>query len=272
MKEQNPKEVYYTNMEKNDPIIEKFVKEYLEEKRNAGEMPKADDLIVNFNITYADGEDEHYTCGAESVVFGKGEEKKDRNKEEKNNQNRIKEKKIKVEEKKENEHYYREEKDNDINFNYEDYLKDFEPGKWVNCTDEWSESNKGINSKRNRHYHLDIEDREFTKKEDKKKLKGKITVYSILSCEHSQTLKGVKINLYEINGITPKLIDSKETDEDGKVVFKNIENGCYRVIEIIDKGYFEKPTYLTWNEFNINDENTSGILYVLNYLKQFKKY
>ena len=50
MKEQNPREVYYTNMEKNDPIIEKFIKEYLEEKRNAGEMPKADDLIVNFNI------------------------------------------------------------------------------------------------------------------------------------------------------------------------------------------------------------------------------
>lgn len=302
MKEQNQREVYCTNMEKNDPIIEKFIKEYLEEKRNAGEMPKADDLIVNFNITYADGEDEHYTCGAESVVFGKGEEKKDRkkeektslvedksisdnlykevkdyndakvcecNKEKKNNRNRIKEKKIKVEE---NEHYYAEEKDNDINFNYEDYLKDFEPGKWVNCTDEWSEGNRGINSKKNRYYHLDIEDREFVKKEDKKKHKGKITVYSILSCEHSQTLKGVKINLYKINGITPKLIDSKATDEDGKVVFKNIENGCYRVIEIIDKGYFEKPTYLTWNEFNINDENTSGILYVLNYLKQFKKY
>lgn len=292
MKQQDPGKVYCTNMEKDDPVIKKFMEEYYKEKRNAGEVPKANDLIVNFNISYEDGEEETYTCGADSGIFGKGEEysksekfieKNEKSKEEKQCNCKIEENKHKdikkdkafaKEYNNEYEHYYEKEKDNKNN--YEEYFMDFEPNKWANCSDEWCECNGRVRAEGSNHYQYNKNEKKEAKKECKKseknKCKGKITVYSILSCEHSQTLKGVKINLYEINGVTPKLVASKNTDSDGKVVFSGIENGCYRVIEIIDKSYFEKPTYLTWNEFNINAENTSGILYVLNYLKQFRKY
>jgi len=279
MKQQDSGKVYCTNMEKNDPVIEKFMKEYYEEKRNAGEVPKANDLIVNFNISYEDGEEETYTCGADSGIFGKGEKcikEKEEQKESKckSGKKNFKEKKKDDACNKECEYYSDKEKDK--KGYYEEYFMDFEPNKWANCSDEWCECNRKVSTEGSKYYQYNKEEKRTSNKEErkaeKKKGKGKITVYSILSCEHSQTLKGVKINLYEIDGVNPRLVSSKNTDEDGKVVFSEIENGCYRVIEIIDKSYFEKPTYLTWNEFNISNENTSGILYVLNYLKQFRKY
>ena len=98
---------------------------------------------------------------------------------------------------------------------------------------------------------------------------GEIIVTSILTCEENELLQGVKINLYKINGLSPVLIESKVTDEEGKVRFKGIENGCYRIIEIMDKRYFEKPKYTKWNEMIIDDSNKKQNIVVFNKIKKF---
>ncbi|WP_294376541.1 prealbumin-like fold domain-containing protein [uncultured Clostridium sp.] len=97
---------------------------------------------------------------------------------------------------------------------------------------------------------------------------GKIVVKAIIDYGKQEILKGVKINLYKINGLSPILIKSEVTDKSGEVVFSNIEEGAYRIIEIIDKEYFEKPKYINWNEITINCNNKKEKILVVNKLKK----
>lgn len=246
MKKENDKKVYFTNMDDEDPVIEKFLKEYLEAKEDETEIHKSDELMVNFDITYADGSSESYTCGNESEVFG--------DKEHDYSDEMLK----KYDNVDKDEKYYKENDTLDI---------ESEIGKWSNCVDEWC----GCSGKKKDKIKEKKEKCECTDKhEEKEECEGKITVYSILSLKKSTTLKGVTINLYKINGIKPELVESKATDDEGKVEFKNVPEGNYRIIELIDKNYFEKPVYLTWNEVNITKENKEYVLYVLNTLKNYK--
>ncbi|EHJ01804.1 Cna B domain-containing protein [Clostridium sp. DL-VIII] len=96
---------------------------------------------------------------------------------------------------------------------------------------------------------------------------GEIIVISILECGENEYLQGVKINLYKINGLSPVLIESKVTNEEGKVIFSRVEEGCYRIIEIIDKRYFEKPKYISWNEIIIDNNNKKQKVVVVNKIK-----
>lgn len=96
---------------------------------------------------------------------------------------------------------------------------------------------------------------------------GRIIVKSIIDYGKREVLSGVKINLYEINGLSPVLIKSDITDKRGKVIFKNIQEGNYRVIEIIDKKYFEKPKYVNWNEIIINRRNREKKILIVNRIK-----
>ena len=105
--------------------------------------------------------------------------------------------------------------------------------------------------------------------EDNKAQNGEIIVISVLECGENECLQGVKINLYKINGLSPVLITSKITDEEGKVVFSEVEEGCYRIIEIIDKRYFEKPKYINWNEIMIDNINKNQKVVVVNKIKSF---
>lgn len=100
-----------------------------------------------------------------------------------------------------------------------------------------------------------------------KKVSGKIIVYSVLLSKEGTRIKGVKMNLYKLNGLYPKLVDSKYTDEGGKVIFYELEDGSYRVIELIDREYFKKPSYLNWNEVSIDESNRVGIVYAINISK-----
>lgn len=97
--------------------------------------------------------------------------------------------------------------------------------------------------------------------------KGSIEVISKLANRDGVELKGARINLYLLNGISPKLYDSKFTDSEGKVVFDNLENGCYRVIAIVDRRFFEKPSYYSWNEVTIDKNNKSANICVVNKIK-----
>lgn len=249
MNEEKKGKTCVTNMQENDPIIEKFIKEYLQEKESVGEALDSHktDLIVNFDISYDDGQNKSFTCGSESSVFsatGKG----------------YIEPKINAEELKS---YYG---DSDINITIEEVNNctldqtPLEIKKWENCQDEWNECNRsGWNTSKNT-------------KESNGDIRGKISVYSTLLSKEGNRIKGIKINLYKLNGISSELQESKVTDGDGCVVFNNIPEGSYRVIQIIDKKFFEKPCYKSWNEVTISSENTETEIFAINNVKpQFIK-
>lgn len=123
-------------------------------------------------------------------------------------------------------------------------------------------------------------DREFEFLEDKKSYdtdeksfevkQGKIIVKSIIDYGKKEVISGVKINLYKINGLSPVLIQSDSTNKQGEVIFDNIQDGSYRVIEIVDKRYFEKPKYIKWNEITINQKNKEENILIVNKIKKFR--
>ena len=105
---------------------------------------------------------------------------------------------------------------------------------------------------------------------DEKKIeeeKGCISILSKLGSKEGVEIKGARINLYLLNGVSPKLYDSKFSDEAGKVEFKNLSNGCYRVIAIVDRRFFEKPVYYNWNEVTIDANNKKANIVVVNRIK-----
>ena len=93
---------------------------------------------------------------------------------------------------------------------------------------------------------------------------GIITVVSVLDYGKREYLQGAKINLYKINGLSPVLAESKVTDENGTVIFDKINHGSYRIIEILDKRFFEKPRYIKWNEITIDDKNLKEQVVIIN--------
>ncbi|MDV4149766.1 calcium-binding protein [Clostridium sp. AL.422] len=97
--------------------------------------------------------------------------------------------------------------------------------------------------------------------------KGSINVFSRLGNKEGVELKGARINLYLLNGVSPKLYDSKFTDASGKVEFNNLPNGCYRIIAIVDRRFFEKPVYYNWNEVTIDSNNKNANVLVVNKIK-----
>ncbi|AQR97507.1 prealbumin-like fold domain-containing protein [Clostridium saccharoperbutylacetonicum] len=96
---------------------------------------------------------------------------------------------------------------------------------------------------------------------------SEIVVVATLDYEEQNYLEGVKINLYRINGLSPILIKSMVTNKNGQVVFSEVEDGCYRVIEIIDKNHYEKPKYINWNEIIIDSTNKSQKIMIVNKIK-----
>ncbi|NLK95484.1 MAG: transthyretin-like protein [Clostridiales bacterium] len=99
---------------------------------------------------------------------------------------------------------------------------------------------------------------------------GKIKVYSSLNEIEGVRIKGLKVNLYKINGISPELIQSEYTDCNGKVEFSKVPFGNYRVIQIIDKNYFNKPIYINWNEVLLDECNKNDTIYVVNTVKNMR--
>lgn len=117
---------------------------------------------------------------------------------------------------------------------------------------------------------IDVDYGEITQQENNregKNIKGKIIVYTRLGDPKGPLISSAKINLYMLNGISPKLICSKLTDSEGKVIFDNLEAASYRVISIVDRKYFEKPTYINWNEVTIDSNLNEEIITVVNRIK-----
>ena len=111
----------------------------------------------------------------------------------------------------------------------------------------------------------------YMKKKRNVEIKGKIRVVSKLGDRNGSNISDAKINLYALNGLSPKFISSKVTDKNGVVIFDNLSEGSYRVIEIVNRKYFEKPTYIQWNEVTINDELQEENIIVVNRVKRHSR-
>lgn len=89
-------------------------------------------------------------------------------------------------------------------------------------------------------------------------------VISVSITEDNRTVPyKAKINLYKLNGCSPELIVSKETDCDGQLVFKGLDFGYYRVVEVVNRQCI-KPKYIPWNEFEINVDNLWQNIEIIN--------
>ena len=86
-----------------------------------------------------------------------------------------------------------------------------------------------------------------------------------------KAISEAKVNLYALNGLSPKLVSSKLTDGNGIVVFDGLPEGSYRVIEIVNRKYFEKPTYIQWNEVTINKDLREESIIVVNRIRKYPK-
>lgn len=141
--------------------------------------------------------------------------------------------------------------------------------EYCECNDTISTLKKSNDNKNKLESNEAQSNKNIHKEEEKILNNGEILVTSILDCGEQNYLQGVKINLYKINGLSPVLIESQITDEEGKVLFSQVEKGCYRIIEIIDKKYFEKPKYINWNEIIIDDSNKRQKVVIINRVKRF---
>ena len=220
-----------------------------QDSRNLGNTN--DDFIVNFDISYADGKSESYVCGSQSGLFGGIESSTPMN--ESNYNERINPmNELNYKENLEN--YFEcgemDEEDNHyFNSNYDYGLE------WTNCEEEIAKKNNYDNC---------ICDECNTTEY----ITGEINVFSTLNSVDGTRIKGVKVNLYEINGVSPQLIESKVTDCNGNVLFSNIPAGNYRIIQLIDKRYFNKPAYVNWNEVRIDCNCRNFTLYVVNTINE----
>ena len=102
-------------------------------------------------------------------------------------------------------------------------------------------------------------------------IRGKITVVVKLGDKNGKAISEAKINLYALNGLSPKLVSSKLTNINGIVIFDSLPEGSYRVIEIVNRKYFEKPTYIQWNEVTINKDLREEYIIVVNKIKKYSK-
>lgn len=141
----------------------------------------------------------------------------------------------------------------------------------INANDELIKDNKIKENIKTKNSNENIKPKVKAKKEsiDIKKIKGKITVYAKLGDVEGECISDAKINLYALNGLSPKLISSKFTDKNGIVIFDNLEEGSYRIIEIVNRKYFEKPTYIQWNEVTINKNLYTEQIIVVNKIKRY---
>lgn len=156
-------------------------------------------------------------------------------------------------------------------------LDDDEVKSYIN--NKTSSNSKPINS--NNNLESNRKDKLSSRNENNKKkesneyieeyIRGKITVSVRLDDRNGKPISEVKINLYALNGLSPKLVRSKSTDVNGVVVFDNLPEGSYRVIEIVNRKYFEKPTYIQWNEVTINKDLREKNIIVINKIKKYSK-
>ena len=104
-----------------------------------------------------------------------------------------------------------------------------------------------------------------------KKNDGKIEVVSTLGNINGKRIIGLEVKLYKVSDVCTMEIEEKVIDCNGIAKFCDLENGTYRVVQLIDSKYFNKPKYINWNEVLINDNDKSVKIYVVNTIRSCKK-
>ncbi|MGL4451960.1 MAG: hypothetical protein ACRCTZ_12285 [Sarcina sp.] len=100
---------------------------------------------------------------------------------------------------------------------------------------------------------------------------GRVEVYSLLNCSDGEPISCVPFNLYLIQDGCEKLVASKKTDCKGKVEFTCLDNGLYRIQQVVDECVFECPEYYPGREFCITDTTKCQRVYVINKLRKMDK-
>lgn len=117
-----------------------------------------------------------------------------------------------------------------------------------------------------------LDDDLFINSEFSNENSGKIVVFDKLDHINGVQLEGAQINLYKLSGSNPELVEAKMTDNSGKAIFNDLDEGNYRVIAIVDKQFFQRPEYYRWNEINIDATNKEDTVIVVNKIKpEYKK-
>ena len=117
----------------------------------------------------------------------------------------------------------------------------------------------------------DLEHHEKCHEEHHCHKKGKIVVTCKLNTASGEPIGGVTIKLFKINGNSPILVGSKLTNSLGKCEFNHLENGNYRVVEIIDQSVFERPQFVPSNEVNITSSDKFGQVLIINRIRRRKR-
>lgn len=230
-----------------DNNLNEIMRDYLiNESKSREEIQKKekqmiDELKINFNFTSTDGRDVNFICKGDSKIFDiNGEVVEDNDEKQKEVEEEYNMGKCNIgmeanleEDKEIDECIYEETEDDDYVDQYENNYENRKP----KCKEELP---------------CDIS--------------GKIKVIVSLDIIGGTKIKGVRINLYKINGISPELVEWGTTDCHGEIEFCNIPKGDYRIIEIIDKKYFNKPVYINWNEVKIDRFKRNHEIYVVNSL------
>lgn len=226
--------------------LDEIMRDYLineskaREEAQKQEKQMREELKVNFNFTSSDGRDVNFVCDGDSKIFdinGEIEDNDDKPKDVDEHEYVIGKCNIGMEvdmeeDKDKNEVIYEVPDDKSYYFHKEE-----ENYKW---------------------------DKPKCDEEKSSEINGKIKVIVSLDTIGGTKIKGVRINLYKINGISPELVEWGTTDCYGEIEFNNIPKGDYRIIEIIDKRYFNKPAYINWNEVKIDKFKREHEIYVVN--------
>lgn len=229
-----------------DNNLNEIMRDYLiNESKSREEIQKKekqmiDELKINFNFTSSDGRDVNFICNGDSKIFDINgevvEDNDDITKDEEEEYNICK-----------------------CNIGMEANLE--EDREIDECIYEETEDDNDYLDQDENNY----EDRETKCKDElSSDISGNIKVIVSLDIIGGTKIKGVRINLYRINGISPELVEWGTTDCYGEIEFCNIPKGDYRIIEIIDKKYFNKPVYINWNEVKIDRFKRNHEIYVVN--------
>jgi Transthyretin-like protein len=147
---------------------------------------------------------------------------------------------------------------------FESYLRN-DDGYEYDCQNEGNTCNDLPEEDCDDHHH---DHHDHDRRGERERERGSIVVFSKFRSASGEPLSGVTVKLFRLTGGCPQLISSKVTDCNGRVIFDNLPNGFFRVVEEIDKRFFQRPTYIPWNEVEINNVVRTATIIVVNRLRR----
>lgn len=151
---------------------------------------------------------------------------------------------------------------NENNDIFESYLRN-DDGYEYDCQNEGDVCNDFHEEDCDDHHHDNRREERERERE-----RGSIVVFSKFRSASGEPLSGVTVKLFRLTGGCPQLISTKVTDCNGRVIFDNLPNGFFRVVQEIDNRFFQRPTYIPWNEVEINNVVRTATIIVVNRLRR----